>query len=40
MTPEDFERFMRFAEGYAEANGLGFAQKAAGAADDDGAEDA
>jgi len=26
-TPEDFERFMRFAERYAETNGLGFAKK-------------
>ena len=26
-TTEDFERFMRFAERYAESHGLGFAQK-------------
>jgi photosystem II protein len=26
-TPEDFDRFMRFAQRYAEANDLGFAQK-------------
>jgi photosystem II protein len=26
-TLEDFERFMRFAERYAETNGLGFAKK-------------
>ena len=29
-TTEDFERFMRFAQRYAEANGLGFAQKGGG----------
>ena len=37
-TPEDFERFMRFAQRYAEANDLGFAQKGGDAeapADDD-----
>jgi photosystem II protein len=27
-TPEDFERFMRFAQRYADANELGFSQKA------------
>ena len=32
-TPEDFDRFMRFAQRYAEANDLGFAQK--GKQDDD-----
>jgi photosystem II protein len=26
-TPEDFERFMRFAQRYADANDLGFSQK-------------
>ena len=26
-TPEDFERFMRFAQRYADANDLGFAEK-------------
>jgi photosystem II protein len=30
-TPEDFERFMRFAQRYAEANDLGFAEKGGGA---------
>ena len=39
-TPEDFERFMRFAERYAEANGLGFAQKTGGESDDSGDTDA
>ena len=34
-TPEDFERFMRFAQRYAEANDLGFAQKGG---DADGAD--
>ena len=37
-TPEDFERFMRFAQRYADANELGFSQKAdqgADAGDDD-----
>ena len=37
-TPEDFERFMRFAQRYADANELGFSQKAdqgANAGDDD-----
>jgi len=29
-TTEDFERFMRFAQRYAEANDLGFAQKGGG----------
>ena len=32
-TTEDFERFMRFAERYAETNGLGFAKKSDEAAD-------
>jgi photosystem II protein len=32
-TLEDFERFMRFAERYAETNGLGFAKKSDEAAD-------
>jgi len=35
-TPEDFERFMRFAQRYAAANDLGFAQKGD---DDDAAGD-
>jgi len=40
-TTEDFERFMRFAQRYAEANGLGFAQKGdqGGEADDLGDAD-
>ena len=29
-TPEDFERFMRFAQRYAESHGLGFSQKEGG----------
>ena len=40
-TPEDFDRFMRFAQRYADANELGFSQKAeqgeaAGDGDTDG----
>ncbi|MFM8260151.1 MAG: photosystem II reaction center protein Psb28 [Vulcanococcus sp.] len=38
-TPEDFERFMRFAQRYAEANDLGFAQKGAEAEATEGDED-
>ena len=29
-TPEDFERFMRFAQRYADSHGLGFSQKEGG----------
>ena len=36
-TPEDFERFMRFAQRYADANDLGFSQK--GDQSDDGDTD-
>jgi photosystem II protein len=36
-TPEDFERFMRFAQRYADANDLGFSQK--GDQGDDGDSD-
>ncbi|MCP9831173.1 photosystem II reaction center protein Psb28 [Synechococcus sp. HJ21-Hayes] len=37
-TLEDFERFMRFAERYAETNGLGFAKKSDEAAQAQNAE--
>lgn len=36
---EDFERFMRFAQRYADSHGLGFAQKGETSAGDDASED-
>jgi photosystem II protein len=39
-TPEDFERFMRFAQRYADANDLGFSQKGDQGGEGDAAGDA
>jgi photosystem II protein len=38
-SPEDFNRFMRFAQRYAESHGLGFAQKEAAGSGEGGDDD-